>query len=287
MKRTSTADMFTPAAAPEAELPGIPEDSEIAINAPFGSLWQIAGLGGRRHRLFVGDATLPAAYKRLMGGRRIDLLLTDPPYNLAGNTEMRGVGKLRPKSYGALKAADWDQDWNLEAFAAAVDGFLAPDCTVYLWTSHYLFGRAEAWVHAWAKHVQFVVWQKDNPMPSLAKCYWTSAAELAVVGYRGRHVFNFPEQGHALNVFHFGRGGGDTAHPTQKPVPLFRHCIRHSSSMGALVVDPHCGSGTAILAAEAERRECYAMEIDPHWAGVILTRCQLVGMTVERLAYVG
>lgn len=286
--KPTTADMFEEAPAPEPDLPGVPTEAEITIDAPFGSLWAIHGLGGRVHRLAVVDATLQAAWERLMGERRAAVLLTDPPYNLAGNTAMRGVGKLRPKSYGELKASEWDQDWNLEAFGAACAPYLATDCTAYLWTSHYLFGRAMAWVEGWAKHVQFACWEKNNPMPSLAKRYYTSAAELAVIGYRGAHTFHFPAQGHALNVFRFGRGGGnETAHPTQKPVDLFRHCLKHSASPGTLVVDPHCGSGTAILAAEAERCECYAMEIDPRWAGAILTRCERAGMKAERLAHVG
>lgn len=74
-------------------------------------------------------------------------------------------------------------------------------------------------------------------------------------------------------------------HPTMKPVALVEQMIRNSCPQGGLVYDPFCGSGTTLIAAERSGRRCYALEIDPAYVDVIISRWEkLTGQkaTVKR-----
>ncbi|PYR25597.1 MAG: DNA methylase, partial [Acidobacteria bacterium] len=63
-----------------------------------------------------------------------------------------------------------------------------------------------------------------------------------------------------------------TGHGTQKPVRLFEIPILNHTDAGEAVYDPFCGSGTAIIAAEKLGRACYAMDIDPRYVQVAVSR---------------
>jgi len=78
--------------------------------------------------------------------------------------------------------------------------------------------------------------------------------------------------GSADDLWRIGRAGGLYKHPTQKPVDLVARAIHNSSNVADVVLDPFCGSGTTIIAAEKTSRKCYAVELDPAYCDVIIER---------------
>ena len=69
-------------------------------------------------------------------------------------------------------------------------------------------------------------------------------------------------------------GESDGIHPTQKPVELFARPIAYHTQPGEICFDPFLGSGSALIAAEAADRRCYALEIEPRYAQVAIERWQ-------------
>jgi DNA modification methylase len=103
------------------------------------------------------------------------------------------------------------------------------------------------------------------------KRHWTWSSELVCYATRGKHTFNFPDSGHALNVWTFTKHS-DGSHPTQKPVEVCEHALAHSSQPGHRIVDLFLGSGSTLIACEKTSRRCFGMEIEPLYVDVILTR---------------
>jgi len=242
----------------------VPEPPANPITKP-GDLWILGN-----HRLLCGDSTKAEDVKRLMNGAKADMVFTDPPYNIA--SENKGVAADVSKSHKKLMNSDWDKGFVFESVAGHMLECLADNVTVYVCTSHHLAGSIWYWMSKWSDHYSWCVWSKPNPMPSLMKRHWTWNAELICYATRGRHVFNFPKDGHALSVWEINKSNGSSGHPTEKTVAVPSHAIHHSSTPGNLIVDFFCGSGSTLIAAEQLDRKCYGMEISPAYCDVIVKR---------------
>ncbi len=246
----------------------VPEPPKEA-KSKMGELWLLGN-----HRLLIDDCTDAQAVARLMGDEKADMVFTDPPYNMASENDLIAASVSRAMK--RLKESEWDKDFDLRPALDSLYGILADDVTVYICTSHHLVGQIWEWIKAWPTRSScdgYCVWAKPNPMPSLMKRHWTWSSELVCYATRGKHTFNFPEDGHALNVWSFTRKS-DGTHPTQKPVEVCEHAITHSSKPGHIVADLFGGSGTTLIACEKLGRECRMSELDPIYGDVILTRFQ-------------
>ena len=246
---------------PESSSSGKLRDEPVKL----GDVWQLG-----RHRLMCGSSADHGAVEKLMNGKKAKLIWTDPPYNLGGQSTVMAAGVR--KNYKKLKDAEWDQAFDFADVEQNMLAILDTAASVYVCTSHHLFGDIIAWFKTWADHHNFCVWTKSNPMPSLQKRHWTWCAELLAYGTRGKHTFNFPETGHALNVWPIAKNAANTLHPTQKPVGVPKHAILHSSAEDDIVVDLFGGSGSTLMACEETGRICYMMELDPKYVQTVLTR---------------
>lgn len=223
------------------------------------------------HRVICGDSEDPETALELMAGEKADLLVTDPPYNVAGEGE-NTAAKIRPDSYGELENESWDYSFDVKNISQTLANCMANDCSAYVFTSHFLFGDVVSILDEQIGQTNYCVWAKPNPMPSLHKRHWTWSTELVAYATRGKHVFNFPPTGHALNTWDFPLQTHDRAHPTQKPLDVMKHPIIHSSKRGSKVLDLFLGSGTTLIACAELGRVCYGVELQPKFVDVIRKR---------------
>ena len=262
----------------EAEDPEIIEDDvpeEVETRCKLGDLWQMGG-----HRLICGDSTDVAVIDRLMDGVKADCVFTDPPYNIASDS--KNFAADVSKAMKNLSESEWDKNFNIREVLDNILVSIAENATVYICTSHFLAGEIWQWMDEWAKHVQYCVWNKPNPMPSLSKRHWTWNTELICYATRGKHTFNFPKEGHALSTWTINKKNGDTGHPTEKPVEVPAMAISHSSKENDVVLDLFGGSGSTLIACEQLNRKCFMCELDPHYCDVIIQRWEnLTGRTAE------
>lgn len=245
----------------------IPDTKENESGVKEGDLWILGD-----HRVLCGDCTDPKNIERLMNGEKADMVFTDPPYNIGGHESMKSYSEIRPKSYGKLKKSEWDKEFNPSVVPGTIQSLLSEAASIYVCTSHHLMGFWWDWLDNWADFSGFCVWVKSNPMPSIHKRHWTWNCELIAYATRGKHVFNFPDSGHALSCWDIPKSPSNDLHPTQKPVAVPEHAIVHSSKPGMLVWDGFLGSGSTLIACEKTNRKCYGTEIDPHYCSVIIKR---------------
>ena len=240
-------------------------------------------LGG--HRLLCNDATDAAHVARVLGDDVPTLLVTDPPYGVEYDPAWRvRTGRTGRHAVGALRnedPADWRETqqhypgavayvWHAGVHAGAVaDALGASGFEIraqIIWTKpHFVLGRGD--FH----------WQHEP-------CYY-AVRRGAASGWRGGRtqstVWAVPNANPVA-------GGHDaenpeTGHSTQKPVALFERALLCSSAPGEVMVDLFAGSGTALVAAEKTGRRCCALELDPAYVQMAVTRWEaFTGRTAVR-----
>jgi DNA modification methylase len=247
------------------EVPDVPEHPVTRQ----GDIWLLGN-----HRLMCGDSTDAGSVALLMAGEKTDMVFTDPPYNVAGESKNFAADLPQQKAYKKLSEADWDKDFDIHPVFERIDENLAKNATVYICTSHFLAPDIWAWMKEWADHYSYCVWSKPNPMPSLAKRHWTWNTEIICYATRGKHVFNFPDEGHCPSTWTITKRAGTYGHPTEKPVAVPEHAIIHSSNREQIILDLFGGSGSTLIACEKTGRVCRMMELSEHYVDVIIRRWQ-------------
>lgn len=266
-------EMFPPEVK-EVEEDDFEPPTEVKTDIKRGDIFRLG-----RHRLMCGDCTDLTNVNKLMGGEKADMVFTDPPYNVAG--ESKNFAADCSTSMNNLKNSEWDKNFDPEKALDIILKNISENATVYICTSHFLAPKIWEWMRTWASHFSWCAWHKSNPMPSLSKRHWTWDGELIPYATRGKHVFNFPQIGHAPSIWCLPKKK-ETQHPTEKPVGVPAMAISHSSNEGGIIFDPFLGSGTTLIACEQLNRVCYGMEISPQYCQVIIDRWEkLTGQKAE------
>ena len=225
-----------------------------------------------RHRLMCGDSTSVTDVEALCGGRKMDLLITDPPYNVDYTGKTKDALKIENDKME-------DESFRLflrDAFLTA-DTVMKPGATFYIWhadSEGYNF-RGACHDIEW-KVRQCLIWVKNVMVMGRQDYQWKH--EPCLYGWKEGAGHNWYSDRKQTTLLEFDRPSRSELHPTMKPVPLFDYQIRNSSKKGDAVLDLFGGSGTTMVACEQDGRTAYLMEIDPKYTDVIVDRyIQLTG----------
>lgn len=225
-----------------------------------GDVWLLG-----RHRLMCGDATNPRDISRLMDGRLADMLLTDPPYNVdyEGSDGQKIMNDSMPD--------ERFRRFLIDAFGFA-DAALKPGAVFYIWhadSEGYNF-RAACEAVGW-KVRRCLIWVKNAPVLGRQDYLWKH--EPCLMGWKDGADPLWVSDGAPLStILRFGKPARNRDHPTMKPVLLFDKLIQTNTRQEDIVLDIFGGSGTTIIACEQNGRVGYCMELDPHYADVIVKR---------------
>jgi len=231
------------------------------------------------HRLLCGDSSKPEDIKRLIGDAKVNLIFSDPPYNVNYYGGNRPVPNVRPK-----KSRDWERIYNdnltqpeyeawLKTILKNITPYLAPGAPCYLWNGHAQFGPMHSMLAELGFHISCVItWAKE----SFAIGYgdYNNQTEFCLYCWKeenGAHRWYGPTNESTLWQIKRDHTA-DYNHPTQKPVALAHRAIKNSSKRGDIVLDVFLGSGTSVIAALALKRTCFGLEIDPHYCDAIVRR---------------
>jgi site-specific DNA-methyltransferase (adenine-specific)/modification methylase len=199
----------------------------------------------------------------------VDLILTDPPYNLSeystGNMEFSWRKTINND------LAEWDKvTFNPAEWADEFIRILKPTGNVFGFTSYNLLGKWHEVFDPRFDTFQFMVWHKTNPTPKFRKAGFLNSCELIVCMWDKGHTWNFSNQREMHNFFESPICMGnerikDPVHPTQKPLKVLQHIIRIASNPGDLVFDPFMGVGSTGAAALRMGRRFLGVEIDKQY----------------------
>jgi DNA modification methylase len=227
-----------------------------------------------RHRLLCGDATSPTDVARVLDGAGPVLLMTDPPYGVGYDPAWRH--ELAPQQRTAVGTVVNDDraDWSA-AFR------LFPGDVIYAWHGGLLAAVvADALARADFDLRSQIIWAKQHFALSRGAYHWNhESAWYAVRRGRTAHWRGDRRQTTVWEIPNLNPMGGTrtaentpTGHSTQKPVALFEIPILNHTTTADAVMDLFVGSGTAIIAAEKTGRRCFAMDVDPRYVQVTITR---------------
>lgn len=241
------------------EMPELPEDDEI-ITQP-GDLWILG-----RHRLMCGDSTDPSAVKSLLGEQKVDMVFTDPPYALFGNSTgvvgvgddkmimpfFREIGAAIQRALKPMGHAYVCHDWQTSAtIRNAFDGLTPKNLIVWR--------KAEAGgLGSFYTKIYELIWLFANE------------PETGILGKNKLHARTINGVANIWDVSVVQARERD--HNAQKPVKVVAIAVENSSDEGENVLDLFGGSGTTLIACEQLGRSCYMMELEPKYNDVIVRR---------------
>lgn len=257
----------------------IPDVDPLAVTR-MGDVWQLG-----RHRLICGDARDVNAYTALLNGEEVDLLFTDPPYNVKIDRNVSGKGAAIHREFafasGEMKDGEFVHFLTQSLGAAASrcrDGAIAFVCMDWRHMGELL----EAGRHVFAEMKNLCVWNK--PVGGMGSCY-RSKHELVFMFKVGtaEHVNTFGLGGdgrYRTNVWDYAGNSSINAtrmeelsmHPTVKPVAMIKDAILDCSHRGHIVLDCFAGSGSTLVAAHKVGRVARLIEYDPLYCDVIIRR---------------
>ncbi len=234
------------------------------------------------HRLLCGDATCSEDVRRLVEGEKIDCVLTDPPYGVS----FEGRGE-RSKQFGPIRNDDLTPE-ALETFLRRALSNAASVCrsgaTAYVFHALGIAGVRIAFEKAFLAsgfHLSAtLIWRK--PSSTLGWGDYRHAAEPMLYGWIGEGHRRIKDRTQST-VWEIARDA-NLLHLTQKPTCLISRALRNSTIRGERVLDLFVGSGTTMIACEQLGRICCAMEIEPKYCDVVVTRWeQYTGKKAQRL----
>lgn len=208
----------------------------------------------------------------------IDLILCDPPYNLAQYST--GNMKFDWRAEINNDVASWDEKpLNPADLVEEFKRILKPDGNIFIFCSYNLLGKFHEVFDPKFDTFQFMVWHKTNPVPNIRKSSFLNSCELIVCLWNKGHVWNFTRQNEMHNFIEAPICMGnerikDPKHPTQKPLAVLEPIIRIASNEGALVFDPFMGVGSTGAAALKLGRRFLGVEIDERYYEAAVKRLQ-------------
>ena len=223
-----------------------------------GDLWLLGN-----HRLLCGDSTKEESYTLLMNGKKANLVVTDPPYNV----NYQGTA-------GKIKNDNLDNDkfyqFLFDAFTC-MEKAMADDASIYVFhadTEGLNFRKAFADAGFYLSGT--CIWKKQSLVLGRSPYQWQH--EPCLFGWKknGKHQWYSDRKQTTIWEFDKPKKNGD--HPTMKPVPLIAYPIKNSSMSNCIVLDPFGGSGSTLIACEQTSRICHTIELDEKYCDVIVKR---------------
>ena len=239
-----------------------PEPPAEPVSRP-GDLWCLG-----KHCLLCGDATVATDVERLLAGAVPHLMVTDPPYGVSYDPSWRNEAGVSSTARTGKVANDDRADWR-EAWA------LFPGEVAYVWHAaiHARTVADSLEVCGFVVRSQ-IIWSKPRFVLGRGDYHWQHEPCLYAVRKGGTGHWQGARDQATVWPIASGEDDGATVHGTQKPVACMRRPIENNSAEGDSVYEPFSGSGTTLIAAERTGRRCFALELDPRYVDVAITRWQ-------------
>lgn len=216
-----------------------------------------------RHRLICGDSTEKEVYDILMNGNKANLVVTDPPYNVAYEAK---AGKIQNDD---MKNDDF-YNFLLKAFTNMKEA-MEKDASIYVFHADTEGLNFRSAFKAAGLYLSGVcVWAKQSLVLGRSPYQWKH--EPILFGWRKDGKHNWYTDRKQSTIWNFDRPTKSDLHPTMKPVNLCAYPIQNSSMSNSIVLDPFGGSGSTLIACEQTNRICYTIELDEKYSDVIVKR---------------
>lgn len=264
----------------ETDFNPIPPRQPISIE---GDVYEFVSVQKKlRHRLVCGDSTKAEVYDVLLQGEKLNLVVTDPPYNIdyqGGTDEKLKImnDKMSNKAF---------YNFLFDFYSCAFQNVL-PGAAIYVFHADSEgINFRQAYRDAGFKLAQCLIWRKNSFVLGRQDYQWQhepclfggrpeeeeSEHQPVLYGWREGAAHKWYSDRKQTTILEFDRPTRSKEHPTMKPVPLIQYLVQNSSQQRELVGDSFSGSGTTLIACEQSWRQARLLELDPRFADVNVKR---------------
>ncbi len=244
---------------------------EIKTDIVYGDLFEIG-----EHRLLCGDSTKSEDVERLMGGQLFDLVVTDPPYNVALGVETVEQAKKRSRRVDGLtikndKMSDDDFLSFLKCYFSVTLSNTKKGGGIYVFFADMeLRNFVNAFLDGGFKLCQQLIWKKSSLV--MGRQDYQSMHEPILYGWYEGEAHRWYSDRKQTTILEFDKPSRNREHPIMKPIELISYLMNNSSKSGDLIGDGFLGSGSTMVASHQLKRKCFGMELDPKYCQVIVER---------------
>lgn len=250
-------------------------DQEIPFKVNLGDIWQLGN-----HRLMCGDSCKNTHVNELLDNNLVDMVVTDPPYNVDYNEKETHLLKHRPNkrvSEGKLTNIQNDKLDDDSFYKFLTNSFINMFNSLKEGASIYVFHSdieginfRKAFVDVGFKLSLVCIWVKNHLV--LGRQDYHGQHEPVLYGWKPGKAHNWYADRKETTVWEYDKPLKNQEHPTMKPIELISYPIINSSKRKDKILDLFGGSGSTLIACEQLERNCYMMELDPKYCDVIINR---------------
>jgi site-specific DNA-methyltransferase (adenine-specific) len=259
----------------EAEVLEAEEDDFVApeggieTDIVLGDLFEIG-----EHRLLCGDSTQTDTFSKLFENQLADLVVTDPPYNVAYEGKTKDALTIKNDKQGDSEFYQFLYD-----FYTALGSYTKAGGSWYVWHADSEGANFRlAMKNAGIMVKQCLIWVKNSMVMGRQDYQWKH--EPCLYGWKEGASHSWYSDRKQTTILNFDRPSRNAEHPTMKPIPLIAYQISNSSKEGDIVADAFGGSGTTMVASHQLKRKGYLVEFDPKYCQVIVDRMRKLDPTL-------
>lgn len=232
-----------------------------------------------RHRLICGSATVYGDIEKVLDLERIDLVITDPPYNVAYKGGTKDKLTIKNDDLSNEEFENLLRDFYVNAFV-----FMKEGAGIYVFHADSEGEKFRRYFReSNLKLTQCLIWLKNSLVLGRQDYQWQHEPVLfggkeysdhdpVLYGWKEGEKHRWFNNRKQTTLLKFDRPQRNAEHPTMKPIPLIGYLINNSSKPEDLVFDFFLGSGSTLIAAEQLNRRCFGCELDPKYCDVIVDR---------------
>ena len=212
-----------------------------------------------KHKVMCGNSTNLENVKKLISGKKVNMVFTDPPYGYKYQSNMR----TKSDKFNVITNDD-----KILNFMPIVEKF----CSGFIFFICASWKNIKEWIElfeSYFKLTNIIVWNKGGGGMGDLKHTFATDYELILCSSRNSEI-----TGKRIgSVWTVSKDASiNYVHPTQKPVKLSAIAIENTTKENEKVLDLFGGSGSTLIACEQLNRKAYLMELEPKWVQVIIER---------------
>lgn len=232
-----------------------------------------------RHRLICGSATVYGDIEKVLESEQIDLVITDPPYNVAYKGGTKDKLTIKNDDLSNEEFENLLRDFYVNAFV-----FMKEGAGIYVFHADSEGEKFRRYFReSNLKLTQCLIWLKNSLVLGRQDYQWQHEPVLfggkeytdhdpVLYGWKEGEKHRWYNNRKQTTLLKFDRPQRNAEHPTMKPIPLIGYLINNSSKPEDLIFDFFMGSGSTLIAAEQLNRRCFGCELDPKYCDVIVDR---------------
>jgi DNA modification methylase len=247
-------------------------NAEVSKSRP-GAVWRMGD-----HLLICGDSTSESTFDRLLDNKKVDLLVTDPPFNVNKRRVAKGQGASQETiANDHLHQKEWEQF--VDQWSSIVTKRVAGSMYIFMAMKE-MNTVSSILEHRGAHWSTTLIWAKRHF--TLGRADYQRSYEPIWYGWPQGVTHHWYSDRSQSDVWHMDRPSASPLHPMMKPLQVLERAIENSSVIGDLVLDPFSGSGSSLIACERTGRVFRGVELDPVYVDIAVERWQsFTGLEAE------